>query len=75
MTPEADEMLRLAVERFAAKKPRRFDALTYGNNPNKKAAHLDYTRKSRVAHIESAQTSLLVAGPVTEQQNRCDRVI
>ena len=69
MTPEADEMLRLAVERFAAKKPRQFDALTYGNNSEAKAVHLEYTRKSRVAHIELAQTSLLVAGPVTEQQN------
>ena len=40
MNTEADEMLFLAVELFVKLKPRRFEQLTYGNNPNAKAVKL-----------------------------------
>jgi hypothetical protein len=39
-------------------KSRRFDRLTYGNNPDAKAVELSYIRKSRAAHVENKVTSL-----------------
>ena len=51
-------MISMAVDRFSRIKSRHFDQLTYGNNPDAKAVKLNYTRKSRAAHVENEVTSL-----------------
>ena len=58
-TGEADRVINLAVDLFSRTKPRRFDELTYGNNPNAKAVRLNYHQKSRAAHLENKIASLV----------------
>jgi len=68
MSPEADEMIKKAVEHFASVKPRRFDRMTYGQTPNaSKPVRLTRKRKSRASHVESERTSLITDKGKQEQ--------